>query len=98
MLTKILQLVGGEAFSFIKKTIPGLFDLPSNYAFALPLFHLLLYAFDSENLDSGNLGKIILQDKNAEAKLVIIYEGVSKILRELHAENDGKESLVTTNN
>ena len=96
MLTKILELIGNEAFALIKKVIPDLFDLPAHFSFSAPLFYLLLYAFDHENLDAHNLGNKILNDKNAVPKLLIIYDGVEKILRELHAKNDGKESLVNT--
>ncbi len=98
MLDELGVLLGKEAFTFIKKIIPNLFDLPFHSSFVDPLFHLLVYAFGHDQNDVMNLGKHVLNDKNAIPKLCIIYEGVSKILRELHAENDGKESLVSKDN
>lgn len=93
-LNKLIGFIGLEAFEFIKKIVPELFDLPFHTSFVCPLFYLLVYAFDTDGDDIKNLGKSILEDRNAIPKLCIIYEGVSKILRDLHAENDGKESLV----
>ncbi len=96
VLNKLIEFVGIEAFSFIKKIIPDLFDLPFHSSFVCPLFYLLLYAFDTEHADIKNLGKNIIEDKDAIPKLCIIQNGVSKILRDLHEKKYGEEALVKT--
>lgn len=94
MLNRVFHLLGEEASAFIEEVIPDLLHLPYSFSFFLPLLHLLLYAFDCDDLDCVSLGQKILKDKDSATKIRIVFEGISKILKDLHAENDGKEDLV----
>jgi hypothetical protein len=92
MFEHLIELIGKDAFDFIKSVAPNLIEIPLNSVlpkgFPRLLLHTLLYVFEHQDERPGTLGKKILKDGEAESKLKIIEMGICGILRGLDAAND----------
>lgn len=94
MFKDLIDVIGEEAFAFIKKIAPALIAVPLEAvpgAYSWLLLHLFLFVFDHKDEPLFKLGTKILYDEDSVTKLKIIENGVSAIMRGLDAAKNGEK-------
>lgn len=96
MFKNVIDIIGNEAFEFIKEVAPTLTEVPLKglypNGYSWLLFHLLLFVFGHENFSIADLGKAILTGEDSKSKLKVIENGLCGIVRGINAtKENGKE-------